>query len=192
MDSLYQSVKAQRLEFQEFEVTDYPEEFKRIINNRVYPKACHDRAIRFLINSMKPEYKLIQAKFMQLHDYNAPDSFNLDWALHSVVEIKPGIVYDGVFNRLYQEDPYFEVRGLRKHCVWTAADAVAGSMASGLFVKIDAKPLQIFSLNSGHEITDLDKYLADEIRRFEALPIPPVHYSKDLSELKSRIAKWKE
>lgn len=99
---------------------------------------------------------------------------------------------DGVFNRLYQEEPYFKARGLRKHCVWTAADAVAGSMASGLFVKIDAKPLQIFSLNTGEAINDLDKYLADEIRCYEALPIPPVHYSHDLSVIKAKIAKWKE
>lgn len=97
--ALYQHYLDMRTDLKPYEV-DVPDEYKRGVLNRVYPKQCFDKAFDY----MKKNGELAELKYVEgvyggglLAD-------------HAWVEIGDSVVFDGTLQRFYDKEKYYDKR----------------------------------------------------------------------------------
>jgi len=146
---LSDEVKQMRKEYADIEYNDYPPEFKKHVTARVHPKDCYRRAIKFILTNYNPDYKLIHGIFMDLYNEHMTDKEHREAFGHAWVEIEPGVIFDGVFNRFYREHEYLERRNIKKYQEWKAKQVLEAITKYNSFDGIHNLPCTQYDLTEG-------------------------------------------
>lgn len=112
---MYQLVKKDREEYTNL-VVDVDPIFKEGVVNRVYPKACFEKSWQYMILSLCPsELRLVHGTCRILEKLDIE---------HGWIEIGENIVFEGVYQRFYDKQKYYEARGLVKRFEYTYEEVV--------------------------------------------------------------------
>lgn len=113
MTTMYQKIKKQRDEYKELEI-DVDHIYKINVINRVYPKECYAKSWDYMVFSPCPE-KLILVHGTCMVLGGLPIG-------HGWIEIEENIIFEGVYQRFYDKEKYYEARGLIKLFEYTFAE----------------------------------------------------------------------